>query len=200
MTPTCIELCAGAGGMAMGLERAGWEHLLLVERDEACCETLRTMGAVPGHIVHSDIQKLDHTMMRDMEPDMICGGPPCQPFSSAGDQRGGDDPRDALECAVRLAVDVRPRMIMFENVPGLLHQKFNTYRDRLGGLARDAGYAVRWIKFNCRNYGVPQRRNRIAFLAILDMAPLTDWPPLPPHTKHTQHLSLIHISEPTRPY
>lgn len=171
--PSCIEMCAGGGGMALGLKRAGWDHNMLIERDHDACETLRNNG-------HEEVWEMD---IRDLvyggTVDMVCGGPPCQPFSQSGRHKGEDDSRDMLMPALEVALTIMPRVILFENVPGLMQELHKRYRYKLTRVATLAGYAVKWVQFDCERYGVPQRRRRIAFVAVRHMRHMTAWPPLP---------------------
>lgn len=174
--PTCVELCAGAGGMATGLERAGWRHTLLVERDLDAARTLKQNNP-DRPVLCADLSHVDPA--RIPRPDMACGGPPCQPFSLSGRRLGSADARDAFMVSLRLAVRMRPCVIMLENVLGLMHRQHAPYRESLSGEAGKAGYAVRWVRIDCSRWGVPQRRRRVIFTAVR-MPPLSWWPPLPP--------------------
>ena len=175
-TPTCIELCCGAGGMALGLERAGWEHRMLVEFDrDAALSIKRNNPTWP--VKQMDLTKFPPSFYPHV--DMVCGGPPCQPFSTAGNRRGENDVRDVFLSAVELAVQIRPRLIMFENVPGLLHAAHKQYRHRISSVAGRAGYRTRWLVFPCSRWGVPQTRRRVLFVAVRGMR-FGDFPPLPP--------------------
>ena len=175
-SPTCVELCAGAGGMALGLERAGWHHTMLVERNMDAARTM-VRNNPDWPVICMDLTDLDADRMP--YSDMVCGGPPCQPFSSAGLRLGDADRRDMLMPALRLAISLRPAVIMFENVPGLMHRQHARYRTSLEREAGKAGYAARWIRIDCSMYGVPQRRRRVVFAAAR-IPPLHEWPPLPP--------------------
>lgn len=176
MSRTCLELCAGGGGMAIGMERAGWRHMALVESNETCCGTLKA-NRPDWPVVMADLR--DMSNMSGAWPDMVCGGPPCQPFSIAGNRMGRADPRDVFLPALEMALTWNPKIILYENVLGLLHRQNTAYRSAITDTARAAGYAARWIRFNCSEWGVPQRRNRVALVCVRDMQTLSEWPPLP---------------------
>ena len=174
--PTCVELCAGAGGMALGMERAGWRHLMLVERDIDAARTLK-LNNPDWPVVCADLADVDASRIGGC--DMVCGGPPCQPFSVAGRRMGEADPRDAFMPSLMLAMSLRPGVILFENVLGLTFAKHAAYRASLVRAAEGAGYAARWITIDCSRWGVPQSRRRV-ILAAARVPPLTGWPALPP--------------------
>ena len=127
-----LELFAGAGGLAIGLHKAGFRPLALVERDKDSCETLR-YNTVGNSAVMKDwpIQEADVTKF-DFRPyvertDLISGGPPCQPFSIGGKHQGSADNRDMFPETVRVVRHLRPRAFIFENVRGLLRPSFARY-------------------------------------------------------------------------
>ncbi len=161
--------------MALGLEMAGWQHILLVERNMDAARTIKQNNP-QWPVVCADLTGLDAG--RIPHCDMVCGGPPCQPFSTAGMRRGKQDKRDVFMPALKLAISLRPSVILFENVMGLLHRQHAPYRASLERVVCNAGYAVRWIRIDCSDYGVPQRRRRVIFVAAR-IPPLTEWPPLP---------------------
>jgi DNA (cytosine-5)-methyltransferase 1 len=127
-----LEIFTGAGGMALGLEKAGWRHVGLVEKNEHACSTLR-LNADQNHplarnwiLYAGDVREFDYGELSG-KVDMVAGGPPCQPFSLGGKHRGNRDGRDMFPEAVRAVRDIRPRCFLFENVKGLLRQSFSTY-------------------------------------------------------------------------
>ncbi len=127
-----VELFAGAGGLAMGMSRAGFRHAAVVEWDHDACETFRHNQALHAHDVdewplfEGDVREFDLAGVgRDVM--VISGGPPCQPFSMGGKARGFRDERDMFPQAVRAVRELRPRAFIFENVKGLLRQSFASY-------------------------------------------------------------------------
>jgi DNA (cytosine-5)-methyltransferase 1 len=124
-----IELFSGAGGLALGLCKAGFKHELLVERDTDSVDTvkLNSKKATAGwNIVESDIR---HLNFNDYESaiDLVAGGPPCQPFSLGGKHQAHLDERDMFPHAARVVAQTKPKAFVFENVKGLLRKSFATY-------------------------------------------------------------------------
>jgi DNA (cytosine-5)-methyltransferase 1 len=128
-----IELFAGAGGLGMGISKAGFKPLEVVERDKWCCDTInrnrwgrkQLVKAWPEPI-QSDIRDLDFDQFEG-RVDLVSGGPPCQPFSLGGKHRAHADDRDMWSEAVRVLREVKPRAFIFENVKGLTRTSFATY-------------------------------------------------------------------------
>jgi len=125
-----LELFAGTGGLALGIRRAGFDHLALVEWDDHACATLMTNRAILGHsqlpILQTDVRRLDYREWED-RVDLLAGGPPCQPFSLGGRHRGHLDPRDMFPEMIRAVRETRPAAILIENVRGLTREAFATY-------------------------------------------------------------------------
>lgn len=127
-----VELFAGAGGLAMGMGRAGFNHAAVVEWDHDSCETFRFNQQNHAHDVEQwplfegDARAFDYgTIAGDVM--VVSGGPPCQPFSLGGKARGHMDERDMFPQAVRAVRELRPKAFIFENVKGLLRQSFASY-------------------------------------------------------------------------
>lgn len=160
---TCLELCAGAGGQALGLEAAGFQHLALVELDPNCCATLR-QNRPEWNVVESDLRKFDATPYRGV--DLVAAGLPCPPFSVAGKQLGSEDERNLFPAAIRIISECNPKAIMIENVRGLLDAIFGDYRKDLESQLRKLGYRPEWRLFNASDFGVPQLRPRVVFVAV----------------------------------
>jgi DNA (cytosine-5)-methyltransferase 1 len=163
-TPTCIEICAGAGGQALGLESAGFEPLALVEIDKACCTTLRT-NRPHWNVIEGDVRDFDGSVYRN-RVDLFGGGVPCPPFSKAGKQLGQEDERDLFPEALRLIREINPRAVMLENVRGFLDKVFDDYRSALKQEIESMGYWVEWRLLNASDYGVTQLRPRVVIVAI----------------------------------
>ena len=116
-----IEICAGAGGQALGLEQAGFEHIALIEIELAACKTLKK-NRPKWNVIQDDIRQLSVSKYRG-QVDLLAGGVPCPPFSIAGKQLGNKDERDLFPEALRLIEECDPRAVMLENVKGLLDPK-----------------------------------------------------------------------------
>jgi len=172
---TSVEICAGAGGQALGLEQAGFEHIALIELDRDACLTLQAnrpqWNVIPGDVRGFDISTVP------VELDLLAGGVPCPPYSIAGRQLGRDDDRDLFPEVLRIASKLKPRAIMIENVKGLLQRKFYHYREEILCELRELGYVGVWNLVNARDYGVPQTRTRSVLVALLDSdAAYFAWP------------------------
>ncbi len=205
-----IELFSGAGGLALGLEQAGFETVALLERDGDACATLRH-NRPNWNIIQRDVCTVNFS---DFGPvDLIAGGPPCQPFSMGGKAKGSEDHRDMFPQAVRAVRELRPRAFIFENVRGLLRSAFANYvefirlqltypefpvsenvdwtlnlrRLQRHHTSRDRlgglVYNVTLNLANAADYGVPQHRHRVFFVGFrrdLDIG----WSfPSPTHTQ-----------------
>lgn len=164
---TAIELFAGAGGLALGLEQAGINTLEHVELDKACCETLKT-NRPNWNVVCDDIHNVDFTAYRD-KVDIVTGGFPCQAFSQAGKRLGFEDTRGTLfhEFA-RCVKEVHPKMFMAENVKGLLSHDNGRTLATIISVFEDLGYTIGNRKqiLNACYYGVGQKRERIVIVGI----------------------------------
>ena len=154
---TVGSLFSGIGGLDLGLERAGMEVIWQSEIDPYACKVLAKHW--PEVVNHGNIKEIDWTQVE--RPDVICGGYPCQPFSTAGKRRGEEDPRH-LWPWVRTAIsELRPRYAILENVRGHLS---------LGGLSVIAelasiGYDAEWRVVSAASVGANHRRDRIIIVA-----------------------------------
>jgi DNA (cytosine-5)-methyltransferase 1 len=160
---TSIEVCAGAGGQALGLEMAGFDHVALVENDSRCCETLR-LNRPDWNVLEEDLNEFDGTPYAGV--DLVAGGVPCPPFSKAGKQLGHLDERDLFPAALRLVEQTRPKAVLLENVRGLLDPKFATYRQQILDKLEALGYKSEWKLIQAASHGVPQLRPRAILVAL----------------------------------
>lgn len=169
-----IEICAGAGGQALGLELAGFNHRALVEIDSMACMTLR-LNRPHWNVIEGDVTHFDARGYLGI--DLLAGGVPCPPFSKAGKQLGAEDERDMFPQALRMVEECRPRAVMLENVRGLLDPQFASYRASISERLDALGYWSDWKLFNAVDFGVSQLRPRVICVALLkDIAPYFDWP------------------------
>lgn len=128
-----IELFSGAGGLALGLEEAGFHHVALVERDRNATDTLRLNfepkkdRRVAWKLMSEDVSGIAYNTLSETQIRVVAGGPPCQPFSLGGKHAGPEDRRDLFPEAVRAVRELRPQAFVFENVKGLLRTSFSTY-------------------------------------------------------------------------
>jgi DNA (cytosine-5)-methyltransferase 1 len=172
-----VEICAGAGGQALGLERAGFEHALAVELDAAACGTLRANR--PGwKVAEGDVADLALWRPRDYRGvALLAGGVPCPPFTVAGRQLGATDERDLFAWAVELCEIIRPRALLLENVRGLSTSRFSAYRQHVLDRLRELGYVPGWRLLQASDFGVPQLRPRTVLVALRPAdAPWFRWP------------------------
>ena len=160
---TCIEICAGAGGQALGLDMAGFHHIALVEYEKEYCDILKA-NRPEWNVICTDVHDFDGTQYKGV--DLLAGGVPCPPFSVASKQLGKDDDRDLFPEAIRLIHEIMPRAVMLENVRGFLDAKFNEYREHILKSIRDLGYTVSIKLLNACDYGVPQLRPRVVIVGI----------------------------------
>jgi DNA (cytosine-5)-methyltransferase 1 len=167
---SCLEICAGAGGQSLGLEKAGFFHELAVEIDPDACQTLRLNR---GREFHQAGWKIREGDVRDVsgreyrgQLALIAGGVPCPPFSIAGKQLGRNDERDLFPEALRLVAEARPEAVMLENVRGLASEKFTPYRSEIQANLDALGYWSDWKVLNASEFGLAQLRPRFILVAL----------------------------------
>lgn len=188
---TVAELFAGCGGLALGLNMAGFRNIAAVEREEAMCQTYGKN--IEGAIFKGDVN--DYTTMHNFVDevrrqvgdgclDVIAGGFPCQSFSSSG-QRIADDPRDSLyQMMVWAADELRPGYVVGENVPSLLSKKFGNGEKVIDCIVKDfaaIGYKAEYRVVDAADFGVPQRRKRLVLIATRNDVPI-----IFPETTHSK--------------
>ncbi len=163
---TSVELFAGAGGLALGLEKAGFKHVMLNEMDDAACLTLRT-NRPNWNVFQGDVHNVDFKPLRG-HVDFLSGGFPCQAFSFAGKKDGFNDTRGTLFFELARAVqEIQPKVFLGENVKGLLsHDKGRTL-DTIKNVISELGYTLVEPKvLRAVMYQVPQKRERLILIAI----------------------------------
>lgn len=169
---TSIELFAGAGGLALGLEQAGFEHIGLVEKDKDAVATLR-LNRPNWNVVDEDITLVAE---RDLESefgikkgelDLLSGGAPCQSFSTAGKKLGLEDTRGTMfYYYAKFLEKLQPKVFLFENVRGLkYHDNRRTFPIILN-VFEEAGYTVKYEVLNAWDYGAPQKRERLITIGV----------------------------------
>lgn len=160
---TCVEICAGAGGQALGLALAGFVHVALVEYESDYCKTLK-LNRPEWNVICADVHDFDGKPYQGV--DLLAGGVPCPPFSVAGKQLGKDDERDLFPEAIRLIEEIKPRAVMLENVRGFLDTEFDEYRKYILKSIEKLGYNTHIKLLNASDFGVPQLRPRVVIAAI----------------------------------
>ncbi|MCF2904644.1 DNA cytosine methyltransferase [Octadecabacter sp. CECT 8868] len=158
-----LEICAGAGGQALGLESAGFETAAAVEIDRDACGTLR-LNRPDWEVVEGDLKTFNAKPFEGV--DLLAGGVPCPPFSVAGKQLGADDERDLFPSALRLVEECNPKAVLLENVRGLSSPRFEGYRQGIVENLERLGYKVSWELVKSSDYGVPQLRPRFVLVAL----------------------------------
>lgn len=186
-----LELFSGAGGLAKGLEMAGFDHVAFVEFNRDACQTLRKNFA-PEKVFEGDVRDYDFSKVGAI--DVVAGGPPCQPFSLGGKHKASDDLRDMFPYALNAINILRPKAFLFENVKGLLRPSFAEYfayillrlkypdltdqkcadwREHFSKLQNMAScptstpaYHVQYKLINAADYGIPQARERVIVVGI----------------------------------
>ena len=172
---TAIELFAGAGGLALGVEMAGFNPIALIEIDKNAANTLKH-NRNDWNVINEDIEKISclnlekYFKIKKGELDLLSGGAPCQAFSYAGKKLGFEDARGTLFYHYALFLKkLQPKMFLFENVKGLLtHNKGKTYRTMLE-IFNQAGYTINKEQIailNAWDYGVAQKRERLITVGI----------------------------------
>lgn len=169
---TSLELFAGAGGLALGLEKAGFKHIGLIEIDKDASKTLK-LNRPKWNVLNDDIVKLAEDDLEYLfnikrgELDLLSGGYPCQAFSYAGAGRGLEDTRGTLFYDYALFLDkLKPKMFLAENVQGLLsHDQGKTIKIMLDTF-ENIGYSVKYEILNSWDYDVAQKRKRIFIIGI----------------------------------
>lgn len=186
-----LEIFSGAGGLAKGLEIAGFEHSSFVEFNTNACMSLRK-NFDPQIVSECDISQFDLSSLGNI--DLVAGGPPCQPFSLGGNHKAHQDNRDMFPAAIRCVEHLQPKAFIFENVKGLLRNSFAQYFNyivlrltypncqtydnesweshlsRLKKLDpskyRGVRYSVSYKLLNATDYGVPQKRERVFIVGL----------------------------------
>ena len=214
-----LELFAGGGGMALGLHAAGFQHSALIEIDSKACDTLRhnarcwetrrtdNQAWEDNAVMLQDVRHIELDAIENHDSlDLLAGGPPCQPFSLGGVHAGMNDSRNMFPAALDLVRRCKPKLVLFENVAGLLRKSFSPYFDYVEMQLRDPacipkadetwaehaqrlsarfsrdckpGYYVTRQLLNAADFGVPQIRKRVVLMAV--RTDISDRP-LPPIT------------------
>lgn len=164
-TPVAVDLFAGAGGLSLGLQRAGFRVAAAVEARPAAAETFR-LNHAGSVVITSDVRRITSAQITDAvgsRIDLLAACPPCQGFTSLTSRWRKEDPRNKLvDEVVRFAAELRPRAVMFENVPRLAESAKGRRRfERLLRHLEALGYVMSWYIAEAADYGTPQYRRRL---------------------------------------
>ncbi|MGA5128682.1 DNA cytosine methyltransferase [Streptomyces olivoreticuli] len=159
-----IEVCAGAGGLALGLENAGFSHAALLELDSDACRTLRT-NRPQWPVTQGDLRGYKPTLA-NRHVDLLSGGVPCPPFSIGGRQLGTADERNLFPAMLDLVAETAPSAVLIENVKGLTQARFSGYRQQILERLQTLGYTAAWKLLYACDYGVSQLRPRAILVAM----------------------------------
>lgn len=189
--PVMIDIFAGAGGLSLGLENAGFDLLAAIESDPRHAATHRR-NFPHCRLVEADVVSLAPEQLVAIVPelsgglDLLAGGPPCQGFSVMGRRRAEDPRNDLLGEFARLVEELRPRAFLMENVPGLLSDRYGAIFAALCKRLRSAGYRVAEpLVLDARSFGVPQRRKRVFLLGVRGQAKMPGLPTITPEPPPT---------------
>jgi DNA (cytosine-5)-methyltransferase 1 len=169
--PLVVELFAGAGGLALGLEKAGFDTQAVVENNKWAAGTLRR-NRPKWNVVEKDIQIIAEEgigkyLSGDTEIDLLSGGYPCQAFSYAGKKLGLEDTRGTLFYSyAEILKELKPKMFLAENVRGLASHDNGRTLDAMIGVFEEVGYCVNYKILNALNFGVAQKRERIVIVGV----------------------------------
>lgn len=178
-----VDLFCGAGLFTQGLKDAGLEHVVGVEIDRTAANSYRLNH---GHVLCADVRDVTEASFDFGVVDVLAASCPCQSFSSIGQRKVGDDRDDLFREVARIAGSLRPKVVLLENVAGLLTKRDSAGElilHRIHAMFMDVGYDLEWSLLNAVDFGVPQRRKRVFLQARLD-GPVV-WPepqPGPPET------------------
>jgi DNA (cytosine-5)-methyltransferase 1 len=165
--PVAVDLFCGAGGLSLGLERAGFNVALGLDSNKHVVETYRANHK--GVMLHADVRDVNGADLvveaGVSQVDLLAGGPSCQGFSTHGKRLADDDRNFLYQEFMRLVADVRPATVLMENVKGLLIARKGAYREEVIESFRALGYQVVGQVLLAADYGIPQLRERVFFLA-----------------------------------
>jgi DNA (cytosine-5)-methyltransferase 1 len=165
--PLAAEIFSGAGGMGLGFRQAGYRIGVAVERDRHAAQTYRANH--PGvPVIEEDVVKLKGSALRrylTRAPDVLLAGPPCQGYSAAGSRQAADPRNQMFRSVTRIAADLRARVVVFENVPGLRRVGGTGFLQRVLGSLRARRYRAEPYLLKASDFGVPQNRRRYFIIA-----------------------------------
>lgn len=175
-----VDLFCGAGGLSKGFEWAGYNIIAANDNYRQACETYRInhpqTTLIEGDITKDEVKKALFDAIKGKKIDIIIGGPPCQGFSNAG-KRLEDDPRNFLfKEFVEIVKQVKPKVVVLENVEGILSMNKGKSFDSIKTSFRKLGYKLEGRKLHVVKYGVPQKRKRVVMIGVLEGDPNDCYP------------------------
>ena len=161
-----VELFAGAGGLALGLEKAGFKSVFLNEKDKFACQTLR-FNRPEWNVIEDDIANVDFSHLEG-KVDLLTGGFPCQPFSFAGKQLGFEDIRGTLVFEMARAIkEIQPKVFLAENVKGLTENDNGRTLEIIISILEEIGYEIiEKDVYKALFYKTPQKRERLIIIGV----------------------------------
>lgn len=180
-----VDVCAGAGGLALGLEGAGFEPALLLDKKRVACETLR-LNRPEWNVLEMDLLDFDPAEHRHTyDVDLLSAGLPRVKSSATVARAETEEELRLLEAAVLLAPSIQPRALIIENVPGLVDSpKFEDVREFIRKELEHLGYRFRWFVLNAADFGVPQDRKQGVLVALKERYFDAFEPPVPTVAEH----------------
>lgn len=157
-----LDLFAGIGGFSLAGHRMGWETLAFVEKERFCQQVLKKN--FPNVPIYGDIKQFDGTQFKG-SVDVVCGGFPCQPFSTAGKRKGKDDDRYLWKEMLRVILETQPTWVVGENVAGIISMDDGRVLEEILSDLEGEGYAVQPVIIPAAALGAPHRRDRIWIVA-----------------------------------
>jgi DNA (cytosine-5)-methyltransferase 1 len=195
---TAFALFAGAGGFGLGLEQAGVRVLLSTDIEPAA-EATHRYNWPDRPFLCADVRKISGAQLIQLaggiRPDIICGGPPCQGFSTLGDKLSADPRNNLFEAYASIVAEVRPRFVMLENVKAMVTMYGGQYKDRVLAAFSKLGYAMSWSVLNAADFGVPQIRHRVIFFGALGAEPCSLPNPTHGEGRRAQETVWAHIAD-----
>lgn len=190
-----VDVCAGAGGLALGLEQAGFDPVLLLDKKAVACDTLR-LNRPSWHVMEMDLLEFvpdEHPMTYDV--DLLSAGPPRVKSSATAARTETEEEQRLLEAAVLLTHSIQPRALLVENVPGLVSApEFEPWRSFIREELEHLGYRLHWFVLNAADFGVPQDRKQGVLVALKERYSNLFRPPLPTVEEHVSVGKALHRS------
>jgi len=164
-----VDLFAGAGGLSLGFEQAGYRTMLGVEHDENAAATYRHNISAP--CIEADLSENPTLPVAEAQVDVLAGGPPCQGFSIAGKRDSDDERNELVTNFLHYVKELSPETVVMENVTGILSMDDGAVVDHIHDKFAQLGYDSAHQTLSAVSFGVPQERNRVFFIATRDGAP-----------------------------